>query len=78
MIKNTCLELSNHGEKIEKIARSSVMLRSVPYKIIDNKISRAFVASRPPGHHARNEGKEEGFCFYNNVAIAAKYLQKRL
>ena len=36
----------------------------------------AFVAARPPGHHARNDGREEGFCFYNNVAIAAKYLQK--
>jgi acetoin utilization deacetylase AcuC-like enzyme len=35
----------------------------------------AFCAMRPPGHHALNTGQEEGFCFYNNVAIAAKFTQ---
>tara|TARA_A100001015_G_scaffold71632_1_gene79400 strand:+ start:14918 stop:15916 length:999 start_codon:yes stop_codon:yes gene_type:complete len=40
-------------------------------------IKNAFVGSRPPGHHARNYGKEEGFCFFNNISIAAKYLQKK-
>jgi len=37
----------------------------------------AFCASRPPGHHALNTGHEEGFCFYNHVAIAARHLQMR-
>ncbi len=36
----------------------------------------AFCASRPPGHHARNTGQEEGFCFYNHIAIAARYAQQ--
>ena len=36
-----------------------------------------FCATRPPGHHALNTGKHEGFCFYNNVAIAAKYIQNK-
>eukprot|EP00746_Dinoflagellata_sp_MGD_P119928 gnl/MRDRNA2_/MRDRNA2_55657_c0_seq1.p1 gnl/MRDRNA2_/MRDRNA2_55657_c0~~gnl/MRDRNA2_/MRDRNA2_55657_c0_seq1.p1 ORF type:complete len:556 (+),score=78.61 gnl/MRDRNA2_/MRDRNA2_55657_c0_seq1:211-1668(+) len=31
---------------------------------------------RPPGHHAFAE-KCQGFCFFNNVAIAARYLQKK-
>lgn len=42
-------------------------------RLLDN----VFCASRPPGHHANNTGKEEGFCYYNHVAIAARYAQKR-
>jgi acetoin utilization deacetylase AcuC-like enzyme len=44
--------------------------------VCDGTVRNAFCALRPPGHHARNTGKEEGFCFYNNVAIAARYAQK--
>ena len=35
-----------------------------------NKFSSAFVATRPPGHHAEHK-KAMGFCFFNNVAISA-------
>jgi len=40
------------------------------------KASSGFVFSRPPGHHATKD-KGMGFCIFNNVAIAAKYLQKK-
>ena len=39
-------------------------------------VKNAFCAIRPPGHHANNTGREEGFCFYSNAAIAAKYAQR--
>ena len=40
------------------------------------KNQRAFCAVRPPGHHAET-AKAMGFCFINNIAVAAKYLQKK-
>jgi len=40
------------------------------------KVTNAFCASRPPGHHAKNTGQEEGFCYFNHVAIGARYAQQ--
>ena len=37
---------------------------------------KIFCAIRPPGHHAETV-KAMGFCFINNVAVAAKYLQNQ-
>jgi acetoin utilization deacetylase AcuC-like enzyme len=43
--------------------------------VMANRVKNVFCAVRPPGHHAgRDRGM--GFCIYNNVAIAARYLQK--
>ena len=44
--------------------------------VIAGELENAFCAVRPPGHHAcRNQAM--GFCFFNNVAIAAMYALKR-
>lgn len=45
-------------------------------EVCSGRLKNAFCATRPPGHHARNTGKVEGFCFYNGVAIAARYAQE--
>ena len=37
---------------------------------------RVFCAIRPPGHHAETV-KAMGFCFINNAAVAARYLQQK-
>jgi acetoin utilization deacetylase AcuC-like enzyme len=40
--------------------------------ILKGEIENAFCAVRPPGHHAES-AKAMGFCFLNNVAIAARH-----
>jgi acetoin utilization deacetylase AcuC-like enzyme len=50
--------------------------------VMTEKIHNCFCAVRPPGHHAHNHGPHcdgwfqgEGFCFFNNIAVAARYAQ---
>lgn len=44
-------------------------------QVAEGKIRNGFACIRPPGHHAERE-QAMGFCFFNNVAITARYLQK--
>ena len=44
--------------------------------VIEGELENAFCAIRPPGHHACRD-KAMGFCFFNNVAIAAKHAVER-
>lgn len=44
--------------------------------VMAGTVDGAFCAVRPPGHHATaNRGM--GFCIFNHVAVAARYLQQR-
>jgi acetoin utilization deacetylase AcuC-like enzyme len=47
----------------------------VTRQVMEGTLDNAFCAVRPPGHHAEVD-KAMGFCYFNNVAIAARYLQK--
>src|SRR3989338_4979084 len=44
--------------------------------IFEGKINNAFCCVRPPGHHAERD-RTMGFCILNNIAIGAKYAQKK-
>lgn len=44
--------------------------------IASGTIKNAFIGTRPPGHHA-TASKAMGFCLFNHVAVAARYIQDR-
>ena len=44
--------------------------------VMAGELENAFCSVRPPGHHACRD-KAMGFCFLNNVAIAARYALER-
>ena len=45
-------------------------------RVMEGELDNAFCAVRPPGHHAE-VSNAMGFCYFNNVAIAARYLQNQ-
>jgi acetoin utilization deacetylase AcuC-like enzyme len=40
--------------------------------VLDGAVENAFCSVRPPGHHATRDSAM-GFCFFNNVAVAARH-----
>ena len=42
--------------------------------VMDGEVDNAFSVMRPPGHHAERS-RAMGFCLFNSVAIAARWLQ---
>jgi acetoin utilization deacetylase AcuC-like enzyme/formylglycine-generating enzyme required for sulfatase activity len=44
--------------------------------VMEHKVTNAFCAVRPPGHHSLKD-RALGFCIFNNVAIGTKYIQDK-
>jgi acetoin utilization deacetylase AcuC-like enzyme len=45
--------------------------------VLDGRGRTAFCLVRPPGHHA-TPSRGMGFCLFNNVAVAARFLKRRV
>ena len=66
--------VSPDSEEIARLAAGGAC-RAVD-AVLTGEADNAFVACRPPGHHA-TVGRSMGFCLYNNVAVAACYAQDK-
>jgi acetoin utilization deacetylase AcuC-like enzyme len=65
---------SPHTYEAARLAAGSVLVACEA--ALAGEIGSAFVPVRPPGHHAERE-RPMGFCFFNNVAIAAAWVRTR-
>jgi acetoin utilization deacetylase AcuC-like enzyme len=65
--------ISSHSLEVALLAAGGVL--AAADAVARGELRNAFCAVRPPGHHATRD-RGMGFCIFNNVALAARHLQK--
>ncbi len=66
--------LSADSYRVAKLATGGVL--TAVDLVMDGAIDNAFVAARPPGHHALPD-RAMGFCLINHIAVATRYVQTK-
>jgi acetoin utilization deacetylase AcuC-like enzyme len=57
-------------------ARAAGCVTAAVDAVFGGSVSSAFCLVRPPGHHAESN-RGMGFCLFNNIAVGARYAQRR-
>jgi acetoin utilization deacetylase AcuC-like enzyme len=70
------LDVPISGKSYEAAVMAAGGMLAAIDAVMAGKVANAFCAVRPPGHHALDD-RAMGFCIFNNVAIGAKYIQKK-
>ena len=65
--------VSRRSSDVARLAAGGAL--ALADRIVAGDVENGFALSRPPGHHAERS-MALGFCLFNNVAIAARYLQR--
>ena len=66
--------MSSQSLRVAKLAAGGVI--AAVDAVMAGQVKNAFASVRPPGHHALPD-RAMGFCLLNNIAVGARYVQKR-